>query len=116
MVGAWPAMETARLGDWVLRASRGFTQRANSVVTAGSPGIAVPAALDAVERWYAERGLPANLTLAGPVGFDPADDAVGVEALRRGYARGSRPSPSPPPPDSLRLTHPEPPEEPLGGG
>jgi N-acetylglutamate synthase len=85
MVGAWPAMETARLGDWVLRASRGFTQRANSVVTAGSPGIPVPAALDAVERWYAERALPANLTLAGPVGFDPADDAVGVEALRRGY-------------------------------
>ena len=31
MVDAWPAMETARLGDWLLRASRGFTQRANSV-------------------------------------------------------------------------------------
>ena len=85
IVGAWPAMETARLGDWVLRASRGFTQRANSVMTAGSPGIPVPAALDAVERWYAERGLPPNLTVAGPVGFDPADDAVGAEALRRGY-------------------------------
>jgi ribosomal protein S18 acetylase RimI-like enzyme len=85
MVGAWPAMETARLGDWVLRASRGFTQRANSVMTAGSPGIPVPAALDAVEAWYAARRLPANLTLAGPVGVDPADDAVGVEALRRGY-------------------------------
>jgi len=86
MVGAWPAMETARLGDWVLRASRGFTQRANSVVTAGSPGIPVVEALDVVEGWYAARGLPANLTVAGPVGFDPADDAVGAEALRRGYA------------------------------
>ncbi|HSF98697.1 MAG TPA: GNAT family N-acetyltransferase [Ornithinibacter sp.] len=85
MVGAWPAMETERLGDWVLRASRGFTQRANSVVTAGSPGIPIPAALDAVERWYGARGLPANLTLAGPVGFDPASDAVGEAALRRGY-------------------------------
>ncbi len=85
MVGAWPAMETARLGDWVLRASRGFTQRANSVMTAGSPGIPLPAALDTVERWYAERGLAPNLTVAGPVGFDPADDAVGAEALRRGY-------------------------------
>ena len=85
MVGAWPAMETARLGDWVLRASRGFTQRANSVMTAGSPGIPVPAALDTVERWYAARGLAPNLTVAGPVGFDPADDAVGAEALRRGY-------------------------------
>ena len=87
MVGAWPAMETERLGDWVLRASRGFTQRANSVVTAGSPGMPVPAALDAVEAWYAVRGLPANLTLAGPVGFDPAEDQVGAEALRRGYTR-----------------------------
>ena len=85
MVGAWPAMETARLGDWLLRASRGFTQRANSVMTAGSPGSPVPAALDTVERWYAARGLAPNLTVAGPVGFDPADDAVGAEALRRGY-------------------------------
>ena len=85
MVGAWPAMETGRLGDWVLRASRGFTQRANSVMTAGSPGIPVPAALDTVERWYAGRRLTPNLTVAGPVGFDPADDAVGAEALRRGY-------------------------------
>ena len=85
MVGAWPAMETARLGEWVLRASRGFTQRANSAMTAGSPGIPVPAALDSVERWYSERGLPPNLTVAGPVGFDPADDEVGAEALRRGY-------------------------------
>ena len=85
MIGAWPAMETERLGDWVLRAARGFTQRANSVVTAGSPGLPLPAALDAVERWYAQRGLPANLTLAGPVGFDPASDAVGAQALGRGY-------------------------------
>ena len=87
MVGAWPAMETARLGDWLLRASRGFTQRANSVVTAGSPGMPLPAALGAVERWYAARDLPANLTLAGPVGFDPASDELGAEALRRGYER-----------------------------
>jgi len=85
MVGAWPAMETERLGDWLLRASRGFTQRANSVVTAGSPGMPVDAALDAVESWYAARGLPANLTLAGPLGFDPASDEVGAQALHRGY-------------------------------
>ena len=88
-------------GDWVLRASRGFTQRANSVVTAGSPGIPVPAALDAVERWYAGRGLPANLTVAGPVGFDPADDAVGAEALRRGLRRPRRD----PHPDRPHPTH-----------
>ena len=85
MVGAWPAMETEPLGDWLLRASRGFTNRANSVVTTGSPGMPVPAALDAVERWYAARDLPANLTLAAPVAADPLGDEVGAEALRRGY-------------------------------
>ena len=87
MVGAWPAMETEALGDWLLRASRGFTQRANSVVAVGSPGMPLAAALDVVERWYAARGLPPNLAVAGPVGFDPADDEVGAEALRRGYHR-----------------------------
>ena len=85
MVGAWPAMETESLGDWLLRASRGFTNRANSVLTAGSPGVPVPAALDAVERWYAGRGLPANVAVAGPVSLDVASDPVGAEALARGY-------------------------------
>jgi ribosomal protein S18 acetylase RimI-like enzyme len=85
MVGAWPAMETARLGDWVLRASRGFTQRANSVVTVGDPGLPVADALDEVERWYALRDLPANLTVAVPLGEDPATDVVTRAALSRGY-------------------------------
>lgn len=85
MVGAWPAMETARLGGWLLRASRGFTQRANSVVTTGDPGLPLPDALAEVERWYAARGLPPNLTVAVPVGSDPATDALTVEALHRGY-------------------------------
>ncbi len=85
MVGAWPAMETAPLGDWLLRASRGFTNRANSVMTAGSPGLPLAAAVDEVERWYAARGLPTNLSVAGPVGFDSARDPLVTELLRRGY-------------------------------
>lgn len=85
MVGAWPAMETARLGDWLLRASRGFTQRANSVVAVGDPGLPLADALVEVERWYAARDLPANLTVAVPVGSDPALDPLTLEALVRGY-------------------------------
>jgi GNAT superfamily N-acetyltransferase len=85
MVGAWPAMETARLGDWLLRASRGFTNRANSAMTAGSPGLPLAAAVDEVERWYGERGLPANLSVAGPVGFEPSRDPLVAELLARGY-------------------------------
>ncbi len=86
MVGAWPAMETARLGDWTLRAANGFTQRANSVVTAGDPGLPLDAALAEVEDWYAARDLPPNLTVAVPVGTDPAADPVTVTALARGYS------------------------------
>jgi ribosomal protein S18 acetylase RimI-like enzyme len=58
---AWPATETARLGGWTLRAAGGFTRRANSVLVAGDPGMPLPAALEAVTRWYGERGLPACL-------------------------------------------------------
>ncbi len=85
MVGAWPAMETARLGDWVLRASRGFTNRANSAMTAGSPGRALDTAVDDVERWYGERGLPANVCVAGPVGFSVPGDDLAALLLGRGY-------------------------------
>ncbi len=85
MVGAWPAMETERLGGWLLRASRGFTQRANSVMTTGDPGLPLTEAVDVVEAWYAARALPPNLTLAGLVGFDALEDPLGVELARRGY-------------------------------
>jgi len=55
---AWPAVDTARLGDWVLRASGGWTRRANSALVLGSPGMDLDRALGACVRWYAERGLP----------------------------------------------------------
>lgn len=86
MIGAWPAIETARLGDWVLRAAHGFTNRANSAMTAGFPGLPLVDAVEAVEAWYAERDLPSNLAVAGPVGFDPIQDPLVAELLDRGYA------------------------------
>ena len=39
MVPSWGAVERAPLGDWALRASSGYTQRGNSVVTTGDPGL-----------------------------------------------------------------------------
>ncbi len=59
-VGAlgWRALETARLGDWLLRAGEGFTGRANSALAIGNPGRPLPEALATVEAWYAEKGLP----------------------------------------------------------
>lgn len=68
----WRAQETVRLGDWLLRASSGFTQRANSVLTVGDPGCDLDAALDRAADWYAERGLPLLVMQtegASPVGL-----------------------------------------------
>jgi len=71
---AWPAPTRGRLGDWLLRSAEGWTGRANSALPIGDPDRPLPAAVDAVERWYAERGQPAiintPLPLAAPVGAE----------------------------------------------
>jgi hypothetical protein len=56
---AWQPVEREPLGAWELRASAGFTRRANSVLPLGDPGLPLDEALGAVRRWYAARGLPA---------------------------------------------------------
>ncbi|MEH1102541.1 GNAT family N-acetyltransferase [Micromonospora sp. CPCC 205561] len=71
---AWPAAVRGRLGDWLLRSADGWTGRANSALPVGDPDRPLPAALDAVERWYADLGLPpmvnTPLPLAAPVGAE----------------------------------------------
>ncbi|MEU5905825.1 GNAT family N-acetyltransferase [Micromonospora sp. NPDC047527] len=71
---AWPAPTRGRLGDWLLRSAEGWTGRANSALPVGDPDRPLPAAVDAVEHWYAERGQPAiintPLPLAAPVGAE----------------------------------------------
>lgn len=62
----WRALETAKLGDWLLRASGGFTGRANSALVLGDPAVSVNEAVATVEGWYAERGLPARFQLPEP--------------------------------------------------
>lgn len=86
----WPGLERERLGGWVLRASGGFTGRGNSALPLGDTGLPLPAAVDAVERFYAARDLPARFSV--PTTLDPtvrADPAPGVDAELddRGYAR-----------------------------
>jgi GNAT superfamily N-acetyltransferase len=60
----WRAAETAELGGWLLRASDGFTGRANSVLPLRPPGLPLDDALAAARAWYAERGLPLRLQVA----------------------------------------------------
>ena len=53
----WRGLEEERLGDWLLRASGGFTGRANSALVVGDPGVPLPEAIAGVARWYQQRGL-----------------------------------------------------------
>jgi ribosomal protein S18 acetylase RimI-like enzyme len=54
----WPAVEVAGLGNWTLRASGGFSARANSALVLDSPGCPVDEGLAEVRAFYAARGLP----------------------------------------------------------
>ncbi|MFC7487644.1 GNAT family N-acetyltransferase [Knoellia sp. CPCC 206453] len=87
---SWGALERERLGDWELRASDGFTQRGNSVLPVGDPGVPLADAVDRIESWYAARGLPCRVAVTGPVGFDPETDPLGAEVLSRGWVAASR--------------------------
>ena len=55
----WGYSERELLGGWELRASGGFTSRANVAWPLGDSGLALPDTLAQVARWYGERGLPA---------------------------------------------------------
>ena len=83
MVDGWRPLEVDPLGDWLLRASGGFTRRGNTALPVGDPGRPLTAALEAVEEWYAARGLPPRVQL-------PVDGSEGplAEAMS---ARGWRP-------------------------
>ncbi|MFC7527855.1 GNAT family N-acetyltransferase [Actinoplanes sp. GCM10030250] len=68
---AWPAPVRSRLGGWILRAADNWTGRANSALAVGDPDRPLEAAIDAVVRWYGERGqqplINAPMPLAAPV-------------------------------------------------
>jgi ribosomal protein S18 acetylase RimI-like enzyme len=55
----WRAIDTARAGQWLMRAGDGFTGRANSVLPLGSPGIGLTSALREVRKFYDGHRLPA---------------------------------------------------------
>ena len=61
----WQGLEEGSLGDWLLRSGGGFTGRANSALVVGDPGMPLPDAVDAVTRWYTDRGLRPCAQLPG---------------------------------------------------
>lgn len=63
MADGWRPQEQEHYGGWRLRAAGGFTGRANSVLPIGAPPAPLGEAVDHVERWYAERSLPARFAI-----------------------------------------------------
>ena len=57
-VAGWPPLTSRPLGEWLLRASAGYSSRANSVLAVGHPGTGIAAALDEVVSFYAAESLP----------------------------------------------------------
>lgn len=82
----WRPVEEAWQGRWLLRASQGFTGRANSVLPLGDPGRPLADALDQVGNWYLGRCLVARFQL--PL---PATAALDAELATRGWT-ACRPS------------------------
>ncbi|OIQ74612.1 acetyltransferase (GNAT) family protein [mine drainage metagenome] len=73
----WPAVEVVDLGGWRLRASGGFTQRANSVLPVGAPPYGEPtgdleAALKTVVDFYRSRELIPRFQIPLP-SYGPLD-------------------------------------------
>jgi GNAT superfamily N-acetyltransferase len=61
---AWPARQSGALGGWRLNASDGWSRRINACWPLGEPDRPIDEALDAVEAFYAARGLPPCFKLA----------------------------------------------------
>ncbi|MBI0297052.1 GNAT family N-acetyltransferase [Streptomyces sp. PRKS01-29] len=82
---AWPPVTSEPLGAWTLRASGGFTRRANSVLPLGDPGVGLDEALRRVTEWYATRGLPAYIQVS--TGAEGTQELLAAELESRGWIR-----------------------------
>ncbi|MFF1413834.1 GNAT family N-acetyltransferase [Streptomyces sp. NPDC058289] len=82
---SWVPLESEPLGEWTLRASGGFTRRANSVLPLGDPGAPLDDALARVTSWYARRDLPAYVQTA--TGAAGTQELLCAELEDRGWVR-----------------------------
>ncbi|MFL6123011.1 GNAT family N-acetyltransferase [Actinophytocola sp.] len=82
MRAGWPAIEEIPVDGWLARFSGGVTQRANSVLPLAASAD-MTAALEQVEKLYADRGLP--------VVFQVGEQDTELDRVldARGYASGS---------------------------
>lgn len=85
----WPEVETAGLGEWVLRAGGPpgrVIARASSVLAMGDPGLPLAEAADRVVRFYAARDRPAWAQVLVDGEVDAALRQLGWRLARPGEA------------------------------
>jgi ribosomal protein S18 acetylase RimI-like enzyme len=78
----WPAAEVEPLDGWLMRASSGYTKRANSVNALKPPTTDLGQRIDQAEAFYAARNLPTIFRLT-PLCEDNLDAALS----NRGYLK-----------------------------
>jgi GNAT superfamily N-acetyltransferase len=83
---SWPALETASLGGWQLRAAGGVTRRINSAWPRAGSTLTVDQLLRATESWYTARGLLPRIQLS-PAN-EPADLAEHLLDPASGWSIG----------------------------
>jgi ribosomal protein S18 acetylase RimI-like enzyme len=84
VVDAWPAVETADLDGWLLRASGGPTHRGNSVAPLDDgASLTLDARIAQAEAWYRERNRPPMFQLGPCAAPDELDDVL----AKRGYRK-----------------------------
>ncbi len=85
MADGWRAVQEEWQGDWLLRASSGFTGRGNSVLPLGDAGLPLAQAVERAEGWYARRDLPPRFHVDLPPGGEAEDDPLGGRLVAGGY-------------------------------
>lgn len=79
----WPPIESEEIGEWDLRYSSGFTDRANSVRVAGPPtSRSLKSLLGFVEDWYQKRGVEPLLQIPEPCGIAESLEEFGWATQR----------------------------------
>lgn len=83
---SWPALVAEPLGGWLLRASGGFSSRANSTLAVGDPGVPFTDAARAVGEFYARHHLPARVQVVVGSDVHASFEAAGWVNARPGEA------------------------------
>lgn len=80
LVNVWPSVHTLMMEGWAIRLANGYTSRANSASAMVIGARMTPDLLDAIERIYADAGLPSAVRVT-PVCDPEARELL----LSRGY-------------------------------